>query len=212
MTNIGSRPRAVGLVRAWVRLYTAGLPPALRDARREEINADIWEQAQETAVRPRTGPPLALHLLHRWLLGLPDDLLWRLAHLRTRNLHPKEGAMVHANDYKTLTILTGTIAVLLLAALVTYTVAAEIEYQRQADYGFVFHWVYLVTPVSPVSLAAIVVGFWFMPKGPMLGALLVTSGSLAIAIMFYWLIVPELIAIGLSLYAFRRARRIQAHG
>ena len=63
-----------------------------------------------------------------------------------------------------------------------------------------------------MSLVAVVVGFWFMPKGPMLGALLVTSGSAALAVLFFWLIIPEVIAIGLSLYAFRRARRIQTGG
>lgn len=41
---------STGFVRAWVRLCTAGLPPGLRDSRRDEIDADLWEQAVQ-------GPP-----------------------------------------------------------------------------------------------------------------------------------------------------------
>ena len=44
----------------------------------------------------------------------------------------------------------------------------------------------------------------------MLGAVLVTSGSMAFAIFLYWLIIPVVLGIGLSFYAIRRARRIQA--
>ena len=31
-----------GLMRGWVRLYTAGLPPDRRDDRRAEIASDLW--------------------------------------------------------------------------------------------------------------------------------------------------------------------------
>ena len=53
--SIGFMPRSVGFVRAWVRLYTAGLPPGLRDSRREEIDADLWEQAQEVETKLSGG-------------------------------------------------------------------------------------------------------------------------------------------------------------
>lgn len=39
-----------------------------------------------------------------------------------------------------------------------------------------------------------------------------TAGSVALAILVFWLIIPVLLAIGLSYYAIRRARRIQAGG
>ncbi len=94
MKNTGATTRAVGFVRAWLLLYTAGLPPGLRDSRREEIDADLWEQAKEAETGLSDGLPLATHLLLRWLLGLPDDLLWRLAHIRIRGIEAKEGAMI----------------------------------------------------------------------------------------------------------------------
>ena len=40
---------STGVVRAWVCLYTAGL----RDSRRDEIDADLWEQAVQGPPAPR---------------------------------------------------------------------------------------------------------------------------------------------------------------
>jgi hypothetical protein len=34
---------AASLVRSWTWLYTCGLPAAVRDARRAEIESDLWE-------------------------------------------------------------------------------------------------------------------------------------------------------------------------
>lgn len=62
----------VRLVRAWTRLYTAGLPPDLRDRRRAEIESDLWESQQ--------SPGAAPHMLLRLLLGLRDDLAWRTSY------------------------------------------------------------------------------------------------------------------------------------
>ena len=212
MSSTGFMPRSVGFVRAWVRIYTAGLPPGLRDSRREEIDSDLWEQAQEAEMKLTDGPPLATHLLLRWLLGLPDDLLWRVAHIRARDVNTKEGAMVQTRDYKTMTVVAGLIAAFALGALIVNTVIGEIGYYRQADVAFYIHQSVMGLFYGPAGLAAIAGGFWIMRKAPMFGALLVTAGSVAIAILFFWLIIPEFIAAGISYYAIRRARRIQAGG
>ncbi len=208
----GLMPRSVSFVRAWVRVYTAGLPSGLRDSRREEIDADLWEQAQEAETNQWNGLPLATHLLLRWLLGLPDDLMWRLAHIRTRDVDTEEGAMTQTRDYKTMTVVTGVMATMLLVALLIRTVIAEIEYRRQADFAYLPDWTYVFYSLLPLSLIAIAGGFWFMRKAPVLGAILVTSGSVALAIMLYWLVIPELLAAGISFYAIRRAHCIQAGG
>ena len=64
---------------------------------------------------------------------------------------------------------------------------------------------YVFYTVVPISLLAIVGGFWFMRKGPVLCLMMITSGSVALAIMTYWLVVPLFLAVGLCVYAFRRA-------
>ena len=64
---------AVSGVRGWTRLYTCGLPPDLRDRRRDEIESDLWESFQDG----RSDPALAWHLWARLIGGLADDLAWR---------------------------------------------------------------------------------------------------------------------------------------
>jgi TonB family protein len=66
---------ARGLVRAWTRLYTWRLPPVLRDRRCEEIESDLWE-SEHDAVCADAGH--AARTIVRLLIGVPDDLGWRL--------------------------------------------------------------------------------------------------------------------------------------
>lgn len=65
-------------VRCWTRIYTWRLPPAVRDARREEIESDLWESSHDPGI---TQTELAIQTLMRLTLGVADDLAWRLAQL-----------------------------------------------------------------------------------------------------------------------------------
>ena len=66
---------AAGLVRAWVDLYTRGLPADLRAARRDEVADDLWCEQEEATERGRSvGVDMALRLL----FGMPADIGWRL--------------------------------------------------------------------------------------------------------------------------------------
>ena len=76
-------PLPASLVRAWVRLYTRGLAPQLRAARREEIDGDLWEQTRETAVLGGTPSGVRSQVLLRLLLGMPADVSWRVAQIGT---------------------------------------------------------------------------------------------------------------------------------
>ena len=59
----------IKLTRWWVRVYTAGLRADRRDARRAEIDSDIWEQ-QRYAEATGTGHGLtALLMVERLLLS-----------------------------------------------------------------------------------------------------------------------------------------------
>lgn len=66
---------AITITRGWVRLYTRGMPPAVSDLRRAEIASDLWEHQREA--HPGRAPALALEILLRAVLGVPDDLGWR---------------------------------------------------------------------------------------------------------------------------------------
>lgn len=69
-------PRAAaGVARWWTRLYTAGLPDDLREARRAEVESDLWESVSD-------GAP-SRHILARVALGMADDLTWSLTFMDT---------------------------------------------------------------------------------------------------------------------------------
>jgi hypothetical protein len=68
---------AMSAVRAWTRFYTCGLPPELRDARRDEIESDLWESFQDA----HGDAALAWQIWARLLGGVADDLAWRFDHV-----------------------------------------------------------------------------------------------------------------------------------
>jgi len=81
MTAIPPRPRrrltaraAIAIVRAWTRIYTYGLPAGDRERRRAEIESDLWESAHDGTEQRLTTP----HIIRRLLLGIVDDLRWRV--------------------------------------------------------------------------------------------------------------------------------------
>jgi hypothetical protein len=73
---------AAALVRGWAHLYTSGLAPHMRAARRAEIESDLWESAHDQSA-PQ-GTAAALLICARLILGIPNDLLWRAAQTSPR--------------------------------------------------------------------------------------------------------------------------------
>ena len=69
---------AASLVRSWTWLYTCGLPTAVRDARRAEIESDLWEFFHDPDRIESVSS--AVCLLVRLLRGVPDDLAWCAEH------------------------------------------------------------------------------------------------------------------------------------
>ena len=67
-------------VQVWTRVYTAGLAPEIRDARRDEIACDLWHGMREAEDGAAWLP--GLQMLLRLALGVPDDLGWRVEHQR----------------------------------------------------------------------------------------------------------------------------------
>jgi TonB family protein len=65
-------------VRGWTRTYTWRLPPAVREARREQIESDLWESAHDSRMTQRE---LVVQMMGRLTLGIGDDLAWRSTHV-----------------------------------------------------------------------------------------------------------------------------------
>jgi hypothetical protein len=70
---------AADVARWWTRFYTAGLPEPLREARRAEVESDLWESVAD-------GAP-SRHILARVALGVVDDLSWSLTFMDTTTRH-----------------------------------------------------------------------------------------------------------------------------
>lgn len=71
------RDDGAAVVRGWVATYTFGLPAELRRRRRDEIAADLADEAID-AVRRSEQRALLSRRIGRLLRGIPDDLTWRL--------------------------------------------------------------------------------------------------------------------------------------
>ena len=67
---------SVAVVRAWTWVYTCRLPQDVRDTRRGEIESDLFESQRDAG----HSLGLALQVTMRLLLGIPDDLQWRIAY------------------------------------------------------------------------------------------------------------------------------------
>lgn len=103
---------ALALVRAWTRLYTACMHPAIRARRLAEIDSDLWE-FHEDARRRRFSPvAIALLMLMRLALGVHDDLAWRVEHRTVHFDLVREGLWTAA-------IASVTVLWLVIAALQT---------------------------------------------------------------------------------------------
>ena len=68
---------APAFARAWLRLYTSGMPADLRDARHADVNTDLWEHQQDAQGDGPSPVAIAAEVLLRTLVGVPDDLGWR---------------------------------------------------------------------------------------------------------------------------------------
>ncbi len=68
---------APAFARAWLRLYTSGMPADLRDARHADVNTDLWEHQQDAQGDGASPVAIAAEVLLRTLVGVPDDLGWR---------------------------------------------------------------------------------------------------------------------------------------
>jgi hypothetical protein len=69
--------RSVSVIRAWVALYTRGLPEPFAEERRAVIEAELWDEAEAARWLDETSG-LARQRWSRWVRGLPADISWRI--------------------------------------------------------------------------------------------------------------------------------------
>jgi hypothetical protein len=98
---------ALALARAWVRIYTCGMSPAVGQARRAEIESDLWEQRHEEQSRRRRALATTLHLLGRVIRGVPSDLSWRIEHRSRRRIAVRHHAWIVFPAFVEISYITG---------------------------------------------------------------------------------------------------------
>ena len=69
---------AIALITGWTRLYTAGLPAALSERRRAEIESDLWEFHEDARRRRYSPESIAGYMVLRLVAGVPHDVVWRV--------------------------------------------------------------------------------------------------------------------------------------
>ncbi len=190
---------AIGLTRWWVRLYTKGLPPERRDARRAEIESDTWEQGE--LAEKCDQPPFAttVEMVARMLLGVLSDITWRVqAGLSTRS-----DRSIKMNESLTMRgFFVAAVAIAIAPAAFGVSVIAGGGEWDSTTERVLFGSLWVVAAVTMVA------GLILSTRTPRLGIGLVALGAIAMAVLWFW--VPFItIPLGAALVflAYRRARQ-----
>lgn len=192
------------LVLAWVRAYTARLPADVRDRRREEVAADVWEQSHEAMVRGASARALAAHVLLRWLRGVPADLTWRVDLLWAtlgRWARRREEVPMSVRWANRLFFSAGG----LLTAFCVYIAVANLV---NGDIGNSRFWSVLFA----LCAACFGLGALLWRRGrTSLGGGVMVLGVAPIGLLFWWTIISPILALamaGLGAWLWRRARTV----
>lgn len=190
------------VVRAWVNTYTLGLPEPMRSRRRDEVAADLAEEARD-AVRRGRSRQLFRQRIVRLVSGVPSDIAWRMVDAPTM-------ARAFAIQATWVPLTRWSTALLVIAATVSggalwiVTVPYVTGQVSQANvwpgwglYGFT------------VGSAAVFVGVALSAIWPRRGARLVLPGAALGMLASPWLWgcwILALIAVGVRGYQERRLR------
>lgn len=69
-------PLVARWTRRWVRAYTASLETTRREARRAEIESDVWEHLADARAEGQRPVVTQLVMLSRLVVGIPADVVW----------------------------------------------------------------------------------------------------------------------------------------
>lgn len=189
---------SVGMARAWVALYTIGLPAGLRDARRQEIECDLWEHRRFAELTGSRPAHVAWQMVLRVLFGMTADIGWRVqAGLPARS--GRSSTLQEGPVARGVLFLGCILAALPIAAGVSVGIAGDVENMGQRLF-------YSSTAV--LGGLFMLGGLLLSRREPRLGLGLVALGIAVIAASWPWaarVTVPFGLLLGVV--AFFRARR-----
>jgi hypothetical protein len=189
----------VGMARSWVALYTTRLPVDIKEARRSEIDSDLWEQQW---LAQRRGDPAfgtAIEVLERMLLGIISDITWRVqAGVPSR---ADRGIIVDESQSMRFFVTIGVVFALfpIIAGIASIGDALLDSNVGSGTAAF--------GAISLFAGAAVAVGLLISRRHPSLGIGLVSVGAISIAAAWYWMLVITVpIGIAFVAIAYFRAR------
>ena len=187
------------MTRSWVALYTLGVPLDIREARRSEIDSDLWEHQW---LASRCGDPAfgtAIEVLARMLIGIISDITWRAqTGLSTR---AERSVNVTESWYMRGPLAVGVVVAILTVLAGIAAAADALIDPDTADGDAAFAAIFAIAGV------AVLFGLLTSRRNPVLGISLVAAGVITASFMFYWAwMIGVPIAIGLVAIAFFRAR------
>ena len=190
---------SVGMARSWVALYTLRLPRGIREARRSEIDSDLWEQQSEGGLIGRDEHEVGLHILARLALGIPADLTWRLE--RGISSQSRRTQVIEGRTMISLVAVGVVMALFMVLAGIAAIVDALLDSDvgsGQAAFG----------AITLLAGGAVAAGLLISRRNPLLGIGLVAAGAITVAAAWYWMLVITIpIGIALVAIAFFRARQ-----
>lgn len=199
------------LVRRWVNLYTRGMATELRDARRAEIESDLWAQSEEADMLGRAPRSVGIEMVTRLALGIPADILWRRSHRRANDdSSRKEIAMREPRSRQVWTMIGVVWAGLGLA----FAVALLINIQSRPADRPTDVWIASVAAIGIIAgLALALIGLLRIRRSPTTGRQMTLVGAaiagVATAILLYWMwFVAIVLALPLAIIGVVRARQV----
>jgi preprotein translocase subunit Sss1 len=159
------------VVRAWVGLYTKGLPESAAEERRALIEADLWDEAS-AAHRLGEASGLGRQRFSRLVRGVPADLTWRLEQQRRITRMPRRTDMRISIGQL---VAIGVVAVLQVGMLVS--LLSSPSFRAWSEMG-----------PAAVGIGISIVGLVIAIPRPQAGFVIGVAGTLIAVIAMPWLL------------------------
>lgn len=187
---------ALGTVRGWTRIYTAGLPTYLRENRRAEIASDLWEHQRLAEREGSNDVQMAIEMLLRLVMGIHADVAWRLECGARARLEKGSRPMHVITIQKSVAVTAG------LLILMAFGLAASnfwsVEGTTVEPLGR--FWAGMLGVVPAVLM---MVGLLLSGRAPRAGGLILFLGAISFAVLMWWTIIIPLTAVLLAVLWFR---------
>ncbi len=171
---------ATGFTRVWTMTYTLGMRASDREARRAEIESDLWDHQRFASLQDESALATACNITIRTSLGFRSDIAWRVEGGFSRG--EERTIAVPETTAGRLGLLVGlVIALIPIAFGVSFMVQSALASDGEwAGWAF---WGVIMVLVG----ATIIVGLLQTRRSPRRGMALVAAGVIAMCVFTFWM-------------------------